>query len=300
MTKKEQTEIEEQLLGIYCGILYNRRELAIGERVAFTYNFSDPAYAELLTRYPIADVAGRGGDFERALRLCRWLVLNLAHKGDFSFTAEGGTMPENARAFLDYSFGDPAHGINCVAKAKILVECCLALGIYARRVGMYPESPYDSDNHFVCEIFDRAHRKWIMLDPTTGGYLSDGKNPLSVLEARGLFADMVPVSVVLSRQSTKNFEALAKRNRNLNSYYAKNLCYLGIVAEGDDTRDSEEFFLIPKGFDVAGRVRRNRSWLLAQMGERECPQETYERLRERANTFEPRIGSAMMWDPPVS
>ena len=73
---------------------------------------------------------------------------------------------------LAYSFQNQEHGINCLNKAKILAESCLALGIYARRVFLYPFSPYDFDSHVVCEIYEEKLRKWIMLDPTTDGYLS--------------------------------------------------------------------------------------------------------------------------------
>ena len=75
-------------------------------------------------------------------------------------------------------------------KSKILVECCLALGIYARRVSIMPFSPYDLDNHVVTEIYDRTLKKWIMLDPTTDGYfVDDASTALSLLEMRNKFAN---------------------------------------------------------------------------------------------------------------
>ncbi len=51
---------------------------------------------------------------------------------------------------LTYSFENDEHGINCLNKAKILAECCLALGIFARRVFIHPFSPFDFDSHVVC------------------------------------------------------------------------------------------------------------------------------------------------------
>ena len=74
-------------------------------------------------------------------------------------------------------------------KSKILVECCLALGIYARHVCIMPYSPYDIGSHVVTEIFDRSLEKWVMLDPTTDGFFIDeNKVALSLFEMRDKFA----------------------------------------------------------------------------------------------------------------
>ena len=68
-------------------------------------------------------------------------------------------------------------------KSKILAECCLALGIPARRVFIMPFSPYDTDNHVVNEIYDDTREKWVMMDPTTGGmFVDENRTPLSLIE----------------------------------------------------------------------------------------------------------------------
>lgn len=78
-------------------------------------------------------------------------------------------MGRNALHLPPYSFQNKEHGINCLNKAKILAESCLSLGIYARRVFLYPFSPFDFDSHVACEIFDEKRSKWIRMDPTTDG-----------------------------------------------------------------------------------------------------------------------------------
>ena len=136
-------------------------------------------------------------------------------------------------------------------------DCCLALGIYARRVGLYPASPYDDDNHVACEIFDRRRGKWVMLDPTMGGYVSDGKSPLSVLEMREKFAQNEHISVVFSRQSPRDIGALMGRNGKINAYYAKNLFYLVVVLG-----EAGCAYLIPENFDFRRREEKYATYML--------------------------------------
>lgn len=72
-------------------------------------------------------------------------ALRLKHQSDYN-----NHVPCNSLDLLAYCFEKPDVGINCLNKAKILAECCLALGIYARRRGGMPCSPYDGDNHADC------------------------------------------------------------------------------------------------------------------------------------------------------
>ncbi len=283
MRKRKQRGNEEQLYKTYCGILSNLRTWRAGEETAFDFEMKTPAQKAMKERYALGAEAGYGGDFERALRLCRYLAPALAHRGDFGSAAEEeGVDAENAAALLDYSFGDPAHGIDCAAKAKILTACCLAFGIPARRVCLYPYSPYDEDTHVVCEIFDRKRKTWIMLDPSTGSYLTNGKKPLSVLEAREAFADMGAISAVFDKQRVRNLGNLIKRNRAMNAWYAKNLCYIGVETVSSDSRaeGAEEVYLVPENFDLAGRVQRHLEWTASE---------------KKAPVL--RIGTIAMWDP---
>ena len=61
----------------------------------------------------------------------------------------------------------------------------LGLGICARAMSIMPMSPYDRDNHVVCEAYARDLGKWIMVDPTYGGYITDEQgNILNLMEMR--------------------------------------------------------------------------------------------------------------------
>ena len=278
---------------IFSGGLFNAFTFTEGEALKIEYVFDCPEFQQLLEQYPIERVAGKGGDFERALRLCRWLAPRLKHESDYD-----NIVPCNSLALLDYCFEKPDVGINCLNKAKILSECCLALGIYARRCGGMPCSPYDGDNHVVTEIYDRKREKWIALDPTYGSYFSDGANPLSWLELRQAFAQGSPVSVVLNRQNPARIEELKKRNAGINWYYAKNSYYFFFdsVSKFGEPEGSISFrvvYVVPKGFDLRRQRIKNLEYRKAKYGE--DVEKQLAQTRER--TF--RLASAALWDSPI-
>lgn len=299
MNKHEEKEVGKRFLEVYSGILFNSQTFEIGQEVVCSYDFGDSKYDELKSRYPLLKVAGKGGDFEKALRICRWLSSNLTHQGDFSLT---NNIEYNSITLLDYAFGNNEHDINCVCKAKILVECCLALGIYARRIGLYPNSPFDTDNHVVAEIYDRKRKKWIMLDPTSGGYFSDGKNPLSCLEMRENFALNKGTSIVLPRQKTNNFEKLYKKNLSWNYYYAKNCFYMTVeTASGFGENNSVLAYLLPVGFDCKANSKQNADFLLKtaikeNWGERAI--NSLEKHAQKLDDFVLFVGSTALWNAP--
>lgn len=275
---------------IFKGCIFNALELDEGEPCKIRYDFDCPEYSQLLAKYPIEEAAGKGGDFERALRLCRYLKPRLKHKSDYDNHVEC-----NSLALLEYCFEKKDVGINCLNKAKILEECCLALGIYARRVGGMPCSPYDGDNHVVCEIYDRKRKKWIALDPSYGSYFSDGVNPLSVLELRTAFANGTPVSVVLNRQNPANLEKLQKQNAGINWYYAKNCYYLTIdsVSSFGEPKGTVAYYIVPKGFDISRQILRNLEYRREKFGQGDGNE------RERAKKWKFPLAGIALWDNPI-
>lgn len=219
MTKKEMQEITRQLLNVYSGILFNNSEFETGNGEEIIYEFHCPEFEELRNKYNLVKIAGKGSDFIRAKRLLHYLAPRLTHSSWYD-----NHITCNALRLLEYSLDNPEHGINCLNKSKILVECCLALGIFARRVRILPYSPYDFDNHVVAEIYDRALEKWIMLDPTTDGYFIDEeKTPLSLPEMRRKFANGEFVTYVPSTASLKDIQKLREKHLSTNLYICKNL-----------------------------------------------------------------------------
>ncbi|MCD8372067.1 MAG: hypothetical protein LUD27_02055 [Clostridia bacterium] len=264
MNKKDEREVQEKLLNIYSGMLLASEKFEDGPKEHTVYEFNCPEFKELKLKYPLEEKAGKGSDFSKAVKLIKWLAPELAHNGYYA-----KDIPMNAASLLDYSFGKPENGINCVCKAKILQECCLALNIFARRVWMYPASAYDEDNHCVTEIYDRKMKKWIMTDLSQGGYfVDDRKTPLSVLELRESFAENTKVTFVLAKQSLNNVAALYEKNFAQNVYFAKNLYYFCLEEVSTYGVRGGVRYVTPAGFDVKKVRLKNVGWNV-KLGERE-------------------------------
>ena len=267
MTEQEYREVQRQLFDIYCGILFNSGEFAPGEHTKINYRFDCPEYKELIAKYHIDEIAGEGTafqraerqdfrkaerqDFRKAERLMHWMAPKLRHRPDYD-----NHVPMNSLALLDYSLDKPEKGINCRNKSVILTECCLALGIHARRVYIMPCSPYDMDNHVVTEIFDPEMDKWIMLDPTTDGVFRDEKGvPLSLLELRERFAAHKPAAFSGSEDGDE-----------MNAYFAKNL--FRFMVDGDNgygLADSRILYFTPTGHSVQGNLLASMEYKLSMI-----------------------------------
>ncbi len=254
MTDQEKQQMQKQLFDIYSGILFNNQAFAPGRAAKIAYDFHCPEYRELIDKYHIDQIAGEGTEFQRAGRLLHWMSPRLKHKPDYD-----NHIPCNALDLLEYSLDKPEQGINCVNKAKILGECCLALGIYARRVYIMPCSPYDGDNHVVTEIYD-SRSGWVMLDPSMDGWVIDERGkPLSVLEMRKKFALQLPASFAAYGEDKADISALQDIHLEDNAYYCKNLFRIGVDcrnAFGAEARGAA-FWLIPAGHSVKECILAN-------------------------------------------
>ncbi len=301
MTKQERSEVDTRLYGIYCGILCTAPPLAEGSESWVDYRFGCPEYATLCARYPLEEIAGTGGEFKRGLRLCRWIAANVGHESGFSLRMSGEEMPFHSLALLSYAYGRKDRGLDCGSKAKILEECCLALGIYARRVKLFPNSPYDLDDHIVTEVYDGRMRRWCMLDPTSGGYFSDGIQPLSCLEMRETLA-VREGSAVLPHQATAHFSRLTERNMDWNYYYAKNSYTLAVPLEARFGGPApREAYLVPDGFDLRARNVRNAEYLLDRALEWHWDQTLLQKLSVQIDRQRKKVlyfGSSELWDAP--
>lgn len=246
MTRKETQEIAQQMLDIYRGMLFHNQTFESGNAEDIIYEFDCPEFEELRTKYQLVEIAGKGSDFVRAKKLLHYLAPRLAHSSWYDNHIEC-----NALRLLEYSLDNPERGINCLNKSKILVECCLALGIYARRVIIMPSSPYDFDNHVVAEIYDRVLEKWIMLDPTTDGYFIDEtKTPLSLLEMRSKFANAEFVTYVSATSSLKDIEKMRAKYTDFNMYICKNIFYFKIEKYSTFGMKNEYLYVVPSHYSI--------------------------------------------------
>jgi hypothetical protein len=279
MTRKEMQEIAQQMLDVYSGTLFHNQEFENGNADEIIYEFDCPEYEELRNKYNLVKIAGNGSDFVRAKRLLHYLAPRLTHSSWYDNHIEC-----NALRLLEYSLDNPEQGINCLNKSKILVECCMALGIFARRVSIMPFSPYDFDNHVVTEIYDRTLEKWIMLDPTTDGYFIDeAKTPLSLLEMRSKFANAEFITFVLSTESQKDIQKLRVKHLDTNMYICKNLFYFQV--EQYSTFGEKDSFLqfIPLHYSIKRTKQANLKYRIDNL-----PDE-YEDFRKDLEESVPRL-----------
>lgn len=187
----------------------------------FTFDHNSPYFEKLKNIYPIIDIAGDGTDFSKAVNVLKWVSRHNYHKGNFNVN-----IPYNSIELLNYSYNNGAeYGINCVALATILSECLLSIGLKSRHVFIMPCSPYDGDNHVVTHVFIKELKKWVMLDPTYGAYLTNEQGePLSLLELRDHFANQK--LVLFSKEAKYNDDEWTEESKKFGiEYFAKNLFY---------------------------------------------------------------------------
>ena len=285
MTRKESAQISQVMLDIYRGILFQNQQFAPGAEDEIVYDFDCPEFEELRQKYDLLKIAGRGSDFTRGKRLLHYLAPRLTHSSWYD-----NHIQCNALRLLEYSLNKPEQGINCLNKSKILVECCLAVGIYARRVSIMPFSPYDFDNHVVAEIYDRALGKWIMLDPTTDGYFIDGnKTPLSLLEMRGAFANAEFVTFVRANDSLKDIEKFPEKYRITNGYICKNLFRFQVEKYSTFGEKGEFLHFVPLHYSVKDTELANVKYRLDNLApeHEEFREKFAKRAAEAAKKGEP-------------
>lgn len=242
ITQTSYLQSTEEIYYMEAGILYNALEFRDGEDFGITYDFDNPEYPELLSKYGIEQAAGEGSEFDKAKALMNEYSGRLRHKSDYDNHVE-----MNALALLEYSLDNKKQGINCRAKAQILNEMCLALGIYSRKVWICPNSVYDSDCHVVNEVWDSSLGKWVMLDITNNYYWVDsGGTPLSVLEIREHIANQKFCTPVSPEETLDNLEKSLNRNYDNFLYIAKNMVYMKYCGENTVGEGKEFYSLVPE------------------------------------------------------
>ena len=249
-------DLSQQTLEIYAGILFNNQTFIQGNNDEIIYNFNCPEFITLKEKYNLEKIAGKGTDFIRAKRLLHYLAPRLTHSSWYD-----NHVPCNALDLLEYSLNNKEQGINCLNKSKILQECCLAIGIYARRVRIMPYSPFDFDNHVVTEIFDRELNKWIMLDPTTDGlFIDENKTPLSLLEIRKKFANDEFVTFVHSDENLQDLNKIKDKYIDENAYICKNLFYFYIDKDATFVTTGNVLAFVPINYSVKNKDIANAKY----------------------------------------
>lgn len=237
------------------GILNNNSEFHDGTDYELKYDFSNESLAALKSTYNLEGTAKGGTEFEKALRLMDEYAPRLTHKSDYD-----NHVALNALDLLEYSLNNKKHGINCRAKAQILNEMCLSLGIYSRKVWIMPYSEYDGDCHVVNEIWDSSLNKWIMLDITNNTYwIDENKTPLSVLEIRNKAALCKFCTPVEAGDKTDDMQKLKDKNIGNFLYIVKNMAYMEYCTEYTVGESKEFYLLFPKNIPTEYKLLISKS-----------------------------------------
>lgn len=232
----------EEIYIMEAGILNKNLEFHGGTDYEFQYDFSHKNYEQLKSDYNLENTAKKGTEFERALRLMNEYAPRLTHKSDYD-----NHIAQSSIELLEYSLDNKNQGINCRAKAQILNEMCLALGIYSRKVWIMPYSDYDTDCHVVNEVWDSKLGKWVMLDITNNTYWVDGSNmPLSVLEIRAKAALREFCTPVEAGDNTKNLQKLKEKNIGNFLYIVKNMAWMEYCTEYTVGESKNYYILMPQ------------------------------------------------------
>lgn len=256
-------QYEGQIRNLYLGILNNYPEFAEEDDAHLEYDFAAPEFEELRSAYNLDNIAGNGTASERAERLLHYFAPRLKHESFYDNHVECSAMK-----LLTYSFENDEHGINCLNKSKILAECCLALGIFARRVFIHPFSPFDFDSHVVCEIFDEQRGKWIMLDPTTDSYFVNEDNvPLSMYEIRTNYLNSEFLTLVSADDKDADLRKAAEKNESINLYFLKNCFRISFETYNGFGERKGLVCLVPEHYPVCRNEELNHRFRVENMPE---------------------------------
>lgn len=230
-----------------------------GSGVRITYEL-DADYSELVAKYRLNDIAGDGACLDRMTRLLYWLSDNVRH-----ISNDQNSVPHTAVDLLNHAFCKQDTGLNCANQSTALCECLLAVGIRARVLYMFPLSPYDNDNHVVCEAWCEERSKWVLLDPTYRlvAFSEDG-DPLGAVEIRERLSRLG--SFTLCDGVNHNGDAVTVDE--IREYYAKNMFWFMLsMTQGCGGFERGSFMIVePEGFDWTRRMCENIDYCAALWG----------------------------------
>lgn len=231
----------------------------------FQYEFSHPELHRLRETYKLDRIAGSGDEFSKATMLMKWIKEHIGYKPDITSALPevAKSLPMNAKGLLEYSYdkGESA-GINCYMHTIVLTEACLSIGLKCRIVSLNPLNPFDYDNHLVNIVWCANRSKWVMVDPSYNGYVSDEKGEiLNPWEIRDLLCRQK--NVVCNDELI--FYGKKQDSQGYLRYLAKNLVYMQSPTFNsfNSTTTSKQPWLIltPKHFDVCKREAYRMKWL---------------------------------------
>lgn len=196
--------------------------------------------------FHLRKIAGKGNDYVKMMRLCRWVHDSIHH--------DGKAVPHvlyNLRCLM-YATARVGKSGNCFVMAMCLSEALLSVGIKAKYIKGYPLHDETNQYHVFVAAWSKKLRKWIFLDPTYGVWVRDNDgNLLSPSEIRYNLLHDVPMHINPEADYNGNKEAA---NTYLSHYLAPNMYYMlsntysQHETEGDSSHSQGDWVtLIPLG-----------------------------------------------------
>ena len=253
------------MFNVYTGILKMMNEFQDdGLDVSLKY-LIDANYNNLLKAYNLHEITSKSAktDLDKAINLLEWISSKIYHYGNYNNRIEN-----SASRLFEYSLGKGMkNGLNCRSLSFALTECLLAVGIKARTVYIMPFSPYDGDNHVVCEAWSDSLNKWFMIDPTYNLYAIHEGVYLSTIEIRTKLANQE----VIAFNEKANYNGKPINVDDITSYYAKNLFrFMVSDIQGSDSENIDGRRMIditPIGYDVTRSALANVDFRVKENGE---------------------------------
>lgn len=254
------------MFDLYSGILKMMGEFKDdGKDITIRY-LLDADYKDLCNAYKLNEIAGTKKDFNKAVNLLHWISSNVYHDGNYD-----NHVTNTAMELFNYAFGKgEGHGINCRSLSLALTECLLAVGIKARALYIMPFSPYDFDNHVVCEAWIEELNKWVMLDPTYNLYTTFNNIPLNTYELRVHLSNQ-DLEIIYNNEANYNGSPINKEE--IKTYYAKDLFrFMVSDIQGANSENIDGRRLInitPCGYDVKQFTLANIDFRIRKSGNNE-------------------------------
>lgn len=256
---------------IYTGMLKMADEFqAATKEINLQYGYDEEIARILNEKYSIKEIAGDECSLSKSINLLEWLTAHTYHKGDYD-----GHITNNAIDLLNFAYDTGEAGaINCRSLSIILTECCLAVGLKARTMYLFPCSPYDGDNHVVTEVYIPEKEKWVMFDPSYNAYVMDSNlEMLSILEVRKMLSDRK--EIMFNDRINYNGEYNLDL-KDIEAYYAKDLFW--IQCRERQTYNSEQLknriiTFAPVGYDIKKSKIANIDYRITMWGDGQWMQE---------------------------
>lgn len=230
---------------------YKKYEHNIRFDINFKYYNSnnDIGLKHLYEKYEFNKVVGESNKFVAALKLMNWTFNHILHQDMAEYSGTNSAID-----ILEYSRTKKVT-LNCLCFSTVLTEILLSMGYHARKVYCISCDVSPSENHVVVEVYIDELKKWVMLDPTISGYISDNEGlPLSICEIREKLIKGEKLENCYYSRFASTF-GMSKKSDFREDEYMAYLCkdfFRFLICENQDSGalqlDENYWMLVPKGY----------------------------------------------------